>query len=71
LNVSEVQTELLRVPQDVQKMANCGSRPVLAAIKDGSLPSFKIGKFRMTRPEHVRSWIRTFEAAQPKRRARK
>jgi excisionase family DNA binding protein len=55
--------------EEAARMAGIGRTEAYRAIKDGRLPSLKIGKRRLVRVEALGAWLRALERSAVERRA--
>lgn len=58
---TEIERATLRTPHEVATYANCGVRQIRAAVRDGSLPTLRLGKFRLARIEAIDGWLKSLE----------
>ena len=55
--------------EEAARMAGVGRTEIYRAIKDGRLPSLKIGKRPLVRVEALGAWLRALERSVVERRA--
>jgi excisionase family DNA binding protein len=61
--MNDIRPAALRVKKEAPTYANCSQRVIVAAVRDGSLPTFKLGQSRLVRIEALDKWMRSKERA--------
>lgn len=57
----EVPSVTLRIPAEVASYAGCSQRTIRAAARDGSLPTVRLGKWRVARIVSIDKWLAGLE----------